>query len=142
MNATRLFDVLLWLAGIGHFTVLIASFQVPARLRWREDLAKLLPVNRKLMWTYGVFIVLTIVSFGALTLALHAEMLRGDRAALGLAMFIGVFWTMRIVLDFTYHTHADWPRGARFVVAHVMLLTLFVALAGTYLGLVLWHWMN
>ena len=139
MNVTRLFDVLLWLAGIGHFMVLVASFQVPARLRWKEDLAKLLPVNRKLMWTYGVFIVLTIISLGTLTLTLHAELLRGDRAALGLATFIGVFWMTRIVIDFTYHTHADWPRGARFVVAHVLLTTLFVALAGTFLGLVAWH---
>ena len=140
MNATRLFDVLLWLAGVGHFAVLTASFQVPARLRWKEDLAKLMPVNRKLMWTYGVFIVMTIIAFGTLTLALHAEMLRGDRAALGLAAFIGAFWTLRIVVDFTYHTHEDWPRGARFVVAHLLLLALFVALAGTYLGLVVWHW--
>ena len=138
MNA--IFDKLLWLAGFGHFCVLIASFQVPVRMRWREDLTKLLPVNRKLMWTYGAFIVLTIVAFGALTLALHDELLRGDRAALGLAAFIGVFWMMRLVMDFTVHTHADWPRGKRFVVAHVMLTALFVAMTATYLGLLTYHW--
>lgn len=140
MNATtRLFDVLLWLAGAGHFCVLVASFQVPTRMRWKEDLAKLMPVNRKLMWTYGVFIVMTIVAFGMLTVFLHNELLRGDRAALGLAAFIGVFWTARVVMDFAYHTHADWPRGMRFVVAHVLLMTLFIALATTYLSLVVWH---
>ena len=138
MNA--LFDKLLWLAGLGHFIVLVASFQVPARMHWREDLAKLMPVNRKLMWTYGVFIVLTIVAFGALTVALHDELLRGDRAALGLATFIGGFWLTRIVIDFAWQTHADWPVGWRFVVAHVLLVLLFVALAATYLGLVVWHW--
>ncbi len=138
MNA--LLDKLLWLAGIGHFTVLIASFQVPARMKWREDLAKLLPANRKLMWTYGAFIVLTIVSFGTLTFVLHDELLRGDRSAVGLAAFIGVFWLTRLVMDFTVHTHADWPAGKRFVVAHVLLFILFTALASTYLGLVAWHW--
>ena len=138
MNA--IFDKLLWLAGFGHFCVLIASFQVPVRMRWREDLTKLMPVNRKLMWTYGAFIVLTIVAFGALTLALHDELLRGDRAALGLASFIGVFWLMRVFVDVTMHTHADWPRGTRFVVAHMMLLMLFIGLASTYLGLMVWHW--
>lgn len=136
----EMFSVALWLAGIGHFCVLIASFQVPFRLDWRRDLAKLMPVNRKLMWTYGVFIVLTIVAFGTLTLVLHDELLRGDRAALGLAAFIGVFWLTRLVIDFTYHTHADWPRGMRFVVAHVLLVALFCALTATYLGLVMWHW--
>jgi hypothetical protein len=137
---SALFDKLLWLAGIGHFTVLIASFQVPSRMQWREDLAKLMPVNRKLMWTYGVFIVLTILAFGTLTLALHDELLRGDRAALGLAGFIGAFWLMRVVMDFTVHTHSDWPSGRRFVVAHILLVALFAALTATYLGLVAYHW--
>ena len=133
------FSVALWLAGIGHFVVLIASFQVPARMKWKEDLAKLMPANRKLMWTYGAFIVMTIIAFGTLTLVLHDEFLAGNRAALGLAAFIGVFWLLRLVIDFTYHSHADWPQGTRFVVAHVLLTSLFIALTVTYLGLVTWH---
>jgi hypothetical protein len=40
-DAKDVFSLVLWLAGIGHFCVLIASFQVPARLRWKEDLQKL-----------------------------------------------------------------------------------------------------
>ncbi|HUK81258.1 MAG TPA: hypothetical protein VLZ12_01365 [Verrucomicrobiae bacterium] len=138
----KLFDVMLWLAGAGQFCVLLASVQVPYRMGWKEDLAKLRPVNRKLMWTYGFFIVMTIIAFGTLTLVLHDEMLRGGRTAIGLATFLGVFWLARVVLDFTVHTHADWPRGIRFVIAHVLLTTLFVVLATTYLSLVVWHVCN
>ena len=87
-TAEEVFSTALWLAGIGHFCVLIASFQVPSRLGWKVDLQKLTSFNRKLMWVHGGFAVLTILAFGTLTLALHAEMLRGDRAALGLALFI------------------------------------------------------
>lgn len=129
----------LWLAGIGHFCVLIASFQVPWRLGWKEDLAMLTPFNRKLMWTYGGFTLLTIVAFGVLTLLLHDEMLRGDRAALALAAFIGIYWTTRIVVDFTYYKHEDWPPGRGFVLGHLLLTFLFVCLAGTYIGLLVWH---
>ncbi len=129
----------LWLAGIAHLAILGASFQVPARLGWREELARLRPFNRKLMWTYGGFTVLTIVAFGTLTLALHDELLRGDRAALGLAAFIGVYWAARTGVDLFYFSHADWPRGRRFAVGHGLLTGLFVFLAGTYLGLVAWH---
>ena len=68
-----------------------ASFQVPYRLGWREDLKKLTPFNSKLLWVQGGFTVLTILAFGTLTLTLHAELLRGDRAALALALFIGHF---------------------------------------------------
>ena len=81
--AERCFDLILWLAGAGHFVILFASAQVPSRLRWKQDLAQLMPFNRKLLWVQGGFTVLTIIAFGILTLALHAEMLRGDRAAMG-----------------------------------------------------------
>jgi hypothetical protein len=137
-SAEEMFSAALWLAGIGHFCVLIASFQVPARLGWKEDLQKLTSFNRKLMWVHGGFAVLTIVAFGTLTVALHAEMLRGDRAALGLALFIGIYWALRIVVDFAYYEHKDWPRGGTFLIGHILLTSLFAFLSVTNLGLVAW----
>jgi alginate O-acetyltransferase complex protein AlgI len=136
---SQLFSLALWLAGIGHFCILGASFQVPARLGWKTDLARLTPFNRKLMWTYGAFTVLTIVAFGSLTLALHGEFLRGNPAALGLAAFIGVYWAARVGVDLFYFEHADWPKGTPFVIGHVLLTSLFAALAATYIGLVGWR---
>ena len=137
-SSKEIFSTALWLAGIGHFCVLIASFQVPARLGWKEDLQKLTPFNRKLMWVHGGFAVLTIIAFGTLTLLLHAETLRGDRAALGLAVFIGVYWALRIAVDFLYYDHTDWPRGRGFVFGHILLTSLFAYLAAANLGLVIW----
>ena len=133
------FNIALWLAGIGHFCILGASFQVPFRLRWKEDLAKLMPLNRKLMWTYGAFTAAIIIAFGILTLVLHDELLRGDRAALGLASLIGLFWTARLLVDFFYFDHADWLQGRAFVIGRGLLVALFLFLAGTYLGLLIWH---
>jgi len=137
--AQRFFDLDLWLAGAGHFLILFASFQVPYQLGWREDLKQLMPFNRKLLWVQGGFTVLTILAFGTLTLTLHAELLRGDRAALGLALFIGTYWTVRILVDAFYFSHEDWPQGRRFLLGHVLLTSLFVALAVSYLGLFVWH---
>ncbi len=135
----RFFDFDLWLAGAGHFVILIASFQVPWRLHWKQDLRSLMPFNRKLLWVQSGFTALTILAFGMLTLALHAEMLRGERAALGLASFIGTYWTARILVDALYFSHADWPRGKGFVAGHILLTSLFFALAASYVGLVVWH---
>jgi hypothetical protein len=137
--AWRFFDVALWLAGAGHFVILLASFQVPIRLDWRGDLAQLKPFNRKLLWVQGGFTVLTILAFGALTLALHSELVRGDRAAMGLAAFIGIYWTARILVDAIYFSHHDWPQGRIFVLGHILLTSLFAALASTYISLVVWH---
>jgi alginate O-acetyltransferase complex protein AlgI len=137
--ASRLFDVDLWLVGAAHFVILVASFQVPYRLGWKQDLKQLIPFNRKLLWVQGGFTVLTIIAFGTLTLALHTELLRGDRAALGLAAFIGIYWTTRILVDAIYFSHADWPKGTVFVVGHILLTFLFSFLAASYLGLFVWQ---
>lgn len=131
----------LWFAGAGHFVVLIASFQVPHRLEWKKDLGKLTSFNRKLMWVHGGFAVYTILSFGLLTLLLHNEMLQGQRAATALAAFIGVYWLLRIVVDFTYYDHSDWPKGAGFVTGHVLLTSLFVFLCVTYLSVSVVGWL-
>lgn len=137
--AQRLFDIDLWLVGAAHFVILFASFQVPHRLRWKQDLQQLIPFKRKLLWVQSGFTVLTIIAFGTLTLALHNELLRGDRAALGLACFIGIYWTTRILVDAIYFSHADWPRGTMYVVGHTLLTLLFSLLAASYLGLFVWQ---
>ena len=69
-------------------------------------------------------------------------MLRGDRAALALAFFIGFYWFLRIIVDFAYYSHRDWPSGASFRVGHILLTSLFVFLSGSYLSVMLWHWLN
>lgn len=141
-NLEELLSLALWLAGAGHFCVLIASFQVPYRLRWREDLAGLTPFNRKLMWVHGGFAVYTIAAFGVLSLILHGELMRGERAALALAFFIGCYWLLRIIVDFAYYSHQDWPAGAAFRIGHVLLTSLFVFLSASYLSLTLWHFLK
>jgi hypothetical protein len=134
-------SVALWLAGAGHFVVLIASFQVPYRLGWKDDLAKLTSFNRKLMWVHGGFAIYTIVSFGVLTLLFHNEMLRGHGAATALAAFIGIYWLLRVVVDFTYYDHADWPTGKGFIAGHALLTLLFVFLFVTYLSVSMRAWL-
>jgi hypothetical protein len=119
--------------------MLFASFQVPYRLRWKQDLAQLMAFNRKLLWVQGGFTVLTIMAFGTLTLALHGEMLRGDRAAMGLVCFIGSYWTARIIIDAFYFSHEDWPQGRQFVIGHFLLTCLFVALMTSYWALFVWQ---
>ena len=135
----RFFDFALWVVGFGHFVILFASFQVPFRLDWVRDLAKLKPFNRKLLWAQGGFTVLTIIAFGTFILALHKELLRGDRAAMWLAGFIALYWSVRILVDAFYFSHADWPAGRFFLVGHVLLTSLFCGLASTLVGLLAWN---
>jgi alginate O-acetyltransferase complex protein AlgI len=134
-------DWLLWALGGLQLCVLLASAQVPKRLNWREELPRLSPFNRKLMWTYGIFIVTTIVSFAILTLVLHGSFLRGEPAAVALATFMSIFWTLRLVFDACYFRSEDWPEGEEFRVGHVLLNALFTFLVLGYGVVAAYGWL-
>jgi hypothetical protein len=125
--------------GLAHFLVLAASVQVPARLRWADELPRLGRFNRKIFWTYGGYIVFCIISFGAVDLLTADALLRPEPAATAILLFIALFWTGRIVVDALYFRHADWPRGELFVVGHTCLTTLFVVLAAVHWGALAWQ---
>jgi alginate O-acetyltransferase complex protein AlgI len=131
-------SVALWFAGMGHFCLLFASAQVPSRLGWKKDLAQLTVFNRKLMWVYAGTTLLTIIAFGTLTFVLHDAFLARDHSAVALAVFMAVFWTLRIIVDFVYLRHTDWPQGVIFIFGHVLLVGLFIALASTYWLVLIW----
>jgi alginate O-acetyltransferase complex protein AlgI len=122
----------LYAAAIGHLIVLIASAQVPGRLGWKEDLAKLARFNQKVFWVYGFYIVLCIVSFAILTWRLHDAFLAGDMSARWLAGFIAVFWTIRVVVDVFWFDYRDWPPGNALIAGHAMVTSLFSVLAAVY----------
>jgi hypothetical protein len=93
------FENLLLLAGLGHFAILAASALVPRVLDWRSALKPLPPFLRTLFWVYGIFIVLTIIGLGTLTLLNTAPMAGGDPVARSLAGFIAVFWGARLFVQ-------------------------------------------
>ncbi|WP_232665479.1 hypothetical protein [Pseudonocardia sp. TRM90224] len=133
-----IFDIALWLAAVGHFTLLTVSVNVPRQLKWRTELAVLSPMNRKLLWIYGGYVVFTYLAFAVLTLVLHDELLNGDKAALALAIFIGLYWLVRLAID-PWMGKSAWPKGRFFTIAYIALDLLFAYFACTYLGLAIWH---
>lgn len=131
-------DLLLWSLPALQLSVLLASLQVPGRLKWREELPRLSAFNAKLMWTYGIFIVVTIIGFAVLTLVLHNEFIRGERSAGALALFMATFWTLRLAFDSVYFDSADWPPGVDLKIGHALLNALFVYLALGYALVGVW----
>lgn len=139
MTLRTLFNLALWGAGTAHFLLLGVGSQVPRVFDWQRELSRLSRHNQRHIRVYWAFTGLSILAFGVLTLVLHDELVRGDRAALGLAAYIGCFWLARVGVDVFYFDHADWPKGRMFVLTHVLLTLCFACLVTTYSGLVVWH---
>lgn len=91
-----------WLVagGLLHFVVLIASALTPRVLDWRTNLATLHPFLRRLFWVYGGFIVLMIVSFGALTLWHANELASGTALSRSICGMVAIFWLARLGVQF------------------------------------------
>ena len=91
---------LLLIGGTLHFVILIASALAPRVLDWRANLAALHPFLRRLFWVYGCFIVLVIVSFGALTLVNADELVSGAPLPRSVCAMIAIFWLARLGVQF------------------------------------------
>jgi len=91
--------ILLQLAGFLQLSILIASALVPRVLDWRRNLAGLNSFLRKLFWVYGIFIVLVIIGFAALTLLHAAAMASGQPVARSVCVLIAIFWAARLVVQ-------------------------------------------
>lgn len=109
-----LLPTLITLAGIGQFSVLIASALVPIRLKWKEELNVLPRLHRQLYWIYGGYVVLAIVSFAILSVLNARELAGGSLLARSICVYIAVFWGIRLglqtVLDVRAHLVRWWLR--------------------------------
>lgn len=122
------------LGGVFNFCVLGASVQVPKQMRWKEQFALLTPLNRKVMWTYGAYILCIIIFMSGVSFYLSG--ISPETRGLALwPLFISLFWWARIGIDTLYMKHSDWPQGPLFTIGHVCLSTLFLTLALLYSGL-------
>ena len=97
MNETL--STLIFAAGVGQLSVLVASALVPARLNWRNDLLSLSLLHRQLFWVYGGYVVLSIVALALLSIFNATELATGSGLARGVCLYIALFWGVRLSLQ-------------------------------------------
>ena len=118
-------------AGIGQFSILIASSLVPLRLDWRHQLQCLPRLHRQMYWVYGGYVVLSIVAFATLSIVHSRELASGSGLARGFCGYVAVFWGIRLglqaVLDVREHLTAWWLKGGYF-----LLTVMFAGFTAVY----------
>jgi len=124
-------EIMIWIAGLLHFGILIASFSVPRVLDWRKELAGLSDLSRHVVWVHGVFIVLVIVGFGLIGVTQAASLTAGTPLARCVCGFIAVFWSARLAIQLFLFDARPYLRSAKLRVGYHGLTAVF-----TYLGFV------
>lgn len=93
-------ELLVFIGGILHFGILLASATVPKVLDWKASLNKLDGLSRQLVWVHGAFIVLVIIGFGLLSVLFAGELVTGTALSRGVCLFIALFWAARLIVQF------------------------------------------
>jgi hypothetical protein len=93
-------ELLIFVGGLLHFGILLASALVPKVLDWKESLGRLDPLSRQLVWVHGAFIVLVIAGFGVISVLFAAELTAGTPLARGVCGFVALFWAARLAVQF------------------------------------------
>lgn len=123
---------LLWIGGVLHFSILIASALVPQVLDWRHELQKLPRLLAQLIWVHGAFIVVTIVGFGVLTIANASALASGGTLAQTVCGFIALFWGARLGVQFFGFTPNDYLRSRFLKLGYHGLTAVFTYLTVVY----------
>ena len=128
---TPLLTRLIFAGGLVHFSILVASSLVPFRLNWREELKSLPRLHLQMYWTYGGYVVLSIVAFGCISVASAAPLAAGGRLARWFCGYVCVFWLIRLGLQFVFdvrpHLTAWWLKAG-----YGLLTALFLFLTVVY----------
>jgi hypothetical protein len=122
---------LIFLAGLAHLGILIASSLVPFRLSWRKELAVLSLLHRQMYWTYGGYVVLSIVAFAFISIVNADELASGSSLARGFCFYVAVFWGIRVglqlVFDVKEHLSLWWLKAG-----YHLLTVLFLCFTALY----------
>ena len=114
---------LIFIAGVGQLGVLIAAALVPLRLNWRDELRVLPRLHRQMYWTYGGYVLMSIVALALLSIANARELASGSGLARGLSAYIACFWGIRLALQAVFDVKAyltAWWLKAGYVVLAVL----------------------
>jgi len=109
---------LIFIAGVAQLGVLIAAALVPFRLNWRDELRILPKLHRQMYWTYGGYVLMSIVALALLSIANARELASGSGLARGLSAYTAMFWGIRLglqsVFDVEAHLTAWWLKAGYF----------------------------
>lgn len=133
-------EVNLRIAGALQLALAVAHIPFPRWFNWREELARLSPINRQVFIVHDLFIVLVLILFGALSLFAAPAMLEPVTLGLLVCGGMSVFWIVRLYCQFFVYTRELW-RGHRGRTAiHVAITALWLYLIAVYAAATAHHW--
>lgn len=129
---SSLLKTLIFVCGVGHIVLSVASAVIPKALNWSRELEKLPTLLKQMFWTYAGYILVINFCFGLVSILGASELLNHSFLAKSITLFIGVYWLARVIIQFVYFDKTDAPKGFVFTLGEIGLVGLFVAFTLVY----------
>lgn len=127
----------LQLAGAGLILLALLHAAFPRRFNWKEDTARLSPLNRQIFFVHSFFIALTLILFGVLSFVIAASLAAPSTVSRTVLAGFVVFWLLRLLAQLFVYDASLW-RGNRFnTTMHVLFAAFWTYLVSVY-GAALW----
>jgi len=134
-----IFTILLRAAGVGLILLAVVHIPIGRHLKWRDDAARLTPLNASIFHVHTFFICLVLLMMGLPCLLDPLVFLEKSRAGAWLAWSFSGFWFIRLYVQwFVYQ--ADLWRGKRMeTIVHWCFTFLWTALSVLFAACGLWQ---
>ncbi|HUR47675.1 MAG TPA: hypothetical protein VMZ27_17460 [Candidatus Saccharimonadales bacterium] len=135
----ELLTVLLRVAGFGLILLALLHVPIGRHLKWREECARMSPVNASIFRVHACFICFVLVMMGLPCALDPAVFLQPSRGGAWLAWSFSAFWATRLYFQWFVYPWDLW-RGKRFETgAHVWFTLVWSFLAALFAACGLWQ---
>ena len=128
---------LLRIAGISLLGLFILNFFVPRQFHWREEMARLSLINRRIFQVHAIFIAMILLMMGLLLVLMPGALLQPEALARAVLAGLTVFWAARLLMQLFFYDAVLW-RGKPFeTTMHIAFSGLWIFLSVTF-AVALW----
>jgi hypothetical protein len=120
------------ISGIILIALALLHVGFPGYFQWKKELSLLSVINRQMMVVHTFFIALTVFLMGLICLTSAAE-LTGTPLGKNLSLGLGIFWTLRLVVQFVGYSPELWKGKAFETFIHLLFSLIWIYLSATFL---------
>lgn len=120
------------MAGMIQLLILVTAAFAPKVVDWEKNLSSSDPFFKSLVWTYGFFICLTVLSIALFSIFKSELLTNGNQAGKYICSFISIFWFARLFIQFFIFKTPEFLKTGPMKFGYNTLTLAFLYLTITY----------
>ena len=120
------------IAGAGLILLALLHVPIARRLRWREDAARMSPVNEDVFHVHAFFVCIVLVAMGLPCLFEPQVLLEKSRAAAWGAWSLAAFWALRLWCQWFVYRRELWRRKPFETAMHATFTLIWICLTAIF----------